>query len=261
MKEYYVYLHKIENGDVFYVGQGKRYRYKQTKRRSKRWQSIYNNNKCKVIIYKQNLTLEESLLLEKELIKKYGRIDNNTGTLVNHNDGGIGLKGKDNYFYNKSLFGEKNGNYGNKYEKNPLSKPIYKLDLFGNIIKEYTSAKEAQDKDNYFASSITACCNNKRKIHKGFQFIFKNNYISKEHHIYSPSKTEKKPIVALKVENGIYKIYKYYNQLKEVTIDGFSKSSVEKKLNQYDKFHKGYCFFYIEKLPDNIKKEIQDKYK
>ena len=261
MNEYYVYLHKIENGNVFYVGQGKRYRHKQTKGRSKRWHDIYNNNKCKVIIYKRNLTLEESLLLEKELILKYGRIDNNTGTLINSNDGGIGLKGKDNYFYNRPLYKEDNGNYGNKYEKNPLSIPIYKLNLNGVIVKEYASARQAEEVDNYIGKCISGCCRKKRKLHKGFQFIFKKDYISKEHHVYIPSKTEKKPIVALRVEDGIYKIYKYYNQLKEVTVDGFSKSSVEKRLNRYDKFHRGYCFFYLDYLPIDIKNKIIDKYK
>ena len=31
---YYVYVHKVKNGDIFYVGQGKGYRYKQKEGRT-----------------------------------------------------------------------------------------------------------------------------------------------------------------------------------------------------------------------------------
>ena len=93
---YYVYVHKVKNGDIFYVGQGKGYRYKQKTGRTASWLEVYNNNKCEVIIVKNNLTKNESLLLEAKLIKQYGRKDKNLGTLVNQNDGGQSSKGEDN---------------------------------------------------------------------------------------------------------------------------------------------------------------------
>ena len=85
-KDYYVYVHKVKDGDIFYVGQGKGYRYKQKERRTASWLEVYNNNKCEVLKVKDNLTREESLILEAKLIKQYGRKDKNLGTLVNQND-------------------------------------------------------------------------------------------------------------------------------------------------------------------------------
>ena len=61
-----------------------------------------------------------------------------------------------------------------------------------------------------------------------------------------------------KVKDGKYIIYKYYNQLKEVELDGFSKSSVEKKLNYYNRFHKNYCFIYKDKLPIDLQVQLQE---
>lgn len=255
---YYVYVHKVKNGDIFYVGQGKGYRYKQKEGRTASWLEVYNNNKCEVIIVKNNLTKNESLLLEAKLIKQYGRKDKNLGTLVNQNDGGQSSKGEDNYFYNKPLYKEDNGNYNNKYEKNPLSIPIYKLNLSGEIVKEYASATQAEEVDNYCRKCISSCCKKKRKLHKGFQFIYKKDYTLPLNHIHIPAKTAKKPIVALEVKDGKYIIYKYYNQLKEVELDGFSKGSVEKKLNYYNRFHKNYCFIYKDKLSIDLQVQLQE---
>lgn len=42
---------------------------------------------------KENLTNEESIKIEKELILKFGRINNNTGILCNYTDGGFGTDG------------------------------------------------------------------------------------------------------------------------------------------------------------------------
>ena len=72
-KDYYVYVHKVKDGDIFYVGQGKGNRYKHIYDKSSEWQKVYNNNKCEVLKVKDNLTREESLILEAELILKYGR--------------------------------------------------------------------------------------------------------------------------------------------------------------------------------------------
>ena len=256
-KDYYVYVHKVKDGDIFYVGQGKGDRYKHIYDKSSEWQKVYNNNKCEVLKVKDNLTREESLILEAELILKYGRKDKGLGLLVNQNDGGHSSKGEDNYFYNKKLFKENNGNYNNKYNKNTLSKPIYMLDLKGNIIKSFASATEAEEIDGYTATCISSCCNKKRKLHKDFQFIFQEDYTEPINHIHIPAKTAIKPVIALYKKEGIYNIYKYYHQLKDVVSDGFSKSSVEKKLNFYDKLHKGYYFIHKDNLTEELQVQLQ----
>ena len=251
-KNYYVYVHKQEDGTVFYVGQGTLYRYKSIHNRTKDWWEIYNKSKCSVQIIQDNLTREESLILEAVLIKKYGRKDKNNGTLVNKNDGGTACKEEDNYFYGKQLIGESNGNYGNKYKKNPLSKPVYMLDLEGNIIKEFASSKEAEDIGNFIATSVSSCCIGKRKMHNGYQFIFKKDYTLPINHIYTPAKTEKKKVVAIGIENGNMYIHKIYDKIGKVVNDGFSKSSVEKRLNQFDKLHRGFIFAHYDKIPKEL---------
>lgn len=69
IKKYYVYLHKRkDNGVVFYVGKGSGERYKRTKR-YKNWQKIYNEaGGFYSEIYKENISENEALELETELI-------------------------------------------------------------------------------------------------------------------------------------------------------------------------------------------------
>lgn len=112
-----VYLHYYDNEiNPFYVGQGSINRAFSFSRRNKLWkEKVIDITKVKVNIFKIDITIEESIKIEKELIDKYKRIENG-GCLVNGNDGDtcIGKCNSENYFYNKHLFGENNGNYGNK---------------------------------------------------------------------------------------------------------------------------------------------------
>lgn len=144
-----VYLHYYDNEiNPFYVGQGSINRAFSFSRRNKLWkEKVIDITKVKVNIFKIDITIEESIKIEKELIDKYKRIENG-GCLVNGNDGDtcIGKCNSENYFYNKHLFGENNGNYGNKYEFNSLSIPILQIDILGNIVREWSSATEASEK-------------------------------------------------------------------------------------------------------------------
>lgn len=144
-----VYLHYYDKEqNPFYVGQGSIRRAFSFTSRNKLWkEKVIDITKVKVNIFKIDITIEESIQLEKELIDKYKRIENG-GCLVNGNDGDtcIGKCNSENYFYNKHLFGENNGNYGNKYEFNSLSIPILQIDILGNIVREWASATEASEK-------------------------------------------------------------------------------------------------------------------
>ncbi len=97
-KEAYVYIHtRLDNNEVFYVGIGRLKDYKrayQTKKsRNPFWHNIVKKTKYEVSIVADNLQWEEACRLEILLIKKYGRKDLHTGTLVNLTDGGDGNKG------------------------------------------------------------------------------------------------------------------------------------------------------------------------
>lgn len=92
--EFYVYVHKKKtDGEVFYVGKGKGFRAWVTTYRSSFWTSVFEKHGRDVEIVVDNLSEEEALNLERELISFYGRRDTGTGVLVNLCDGGKGSSG------------------------------------------------------------------------------------------------------------------------------------------------------------------------
>lgn len=86
-----VYIHRVEStGIPFYVGMGNEKR-PYEKRRQYSWRNFVKQNKPITIeIVKNNLIESDAIVLEIELIKKYGRIDLGTGTLINETNGGLG---------------------------------------------------------------------------------------------------------------------------------------------------------------------------
>ena len=90
-RSYYVYIHfDNDTGIPFYVGRGKRKRAYSKKNRSSVWDEIVNSldNGYSVEIVKDHLTEDESCDYEVELMQKYGKLSDGTGTLVNILDGG-----------------------------------------------------------------------------------------------------------------------------------------------------------------------------
>jgi NUMOD3 motif len=88
-RKYYVYMYLREDGTPYYVGKGTGDR-------------AYCKNKItkppkdssRIVFYAENLTEEEAFAIEIDQIKKYGRVDNNTGILRNLTNGGEGSSGK-----------------------------------------------------------------------------------------------------------------------------------------------------------------------
>lgn len=97
----YLYRHiRNDKNEVFYVGIGKARNYNRATSkacRNKHWKNIVACTDYTVEIIMDNLTQEEAEKKEKEFISIYGRIDQNTGTLVNLTNGGYGYcyKAKD----------------------------------------------------------------------------------------------------------------------------------------------------------------------
>lgn len=81
--DYYVYLYLREDGSPYYVGKGRRYRCNVNHKH------IPVPPKDRIVKYSTNLSNDEALVLERNLIKKYGReIDG--GILLNLQEGGEG---------------------------------------------------------------------------------------------------------------------------------------------------------------------------
>lgn len=92
LKNHYVYLHvKEDDGEVFYVGKGVRYRWCISSSRKTHWKNVARKHGVICKIAANNLTADEALILEKKLIAAYGRLDQGTGCLVNLTDGGDGI--------------------------------------------------------------------------------------------------------------------------------------------------------------------------
>jgi hypothetical protein len=92
-KDFYVYTHhKLNTGEIFYVGKGLGDRYKW-KHRSKWWKNIATKHGVLIKIHNDCLQEWAAFELEKELIALYGRKDNFLGPLVNLTDGGDGVGG------------------------------------------------------------------------------------------------------------------------------------------------------------------------
>lgn len=87
-----VYKHtRLDTNKIFYIGisiNDKR-AFNKTQR-NKIWKGIVSRTDFKVEILFENISWEEACQKEIKLIKKYGRIDNNTGILANLTDGGDG---------------------------------------------------------------------------------------------------------------------------------------------------------------------------
>ena len=169
----YVYLHRKKTDDsIFYVGissynkDGSYYRANMKHNRSKLWNNIVNKYGYYIEIYKENITWEDACFYEKELIKKYGRIDNGSGKLSNHTiggDGTVGLSEKTKMSISKKL---KLAWDSGKFDS--VKNKIYQYNLDGKLIKSYISAKEAEKETGIHSQSIYDVLNNCRLSAGGF---------------------------------------------------------------------------------------------
>jgi hypothetical protein len=107
-----------------------------------------------------NISNEESLEIEKFLIKKIGRYIKGEGPLTNYTEGGetyIGYKHQEEYLMK-------------------LKKPVIKYDLLGNKLAEYESVDEAGKKNNMYPQTVSQICNGGIKIYKNkYIFMYKDD--------------------------------------------------------------------------------------
>lgn len=248
LKRICVYSHYYDDEqNPFYIGQGilaRAFVFNKNVRNKLWLNKVIDISKVHVKIIAIDISIEESIEKEKELIKLYGRLDNNTGCLTNENDGGKNSQiGENNYFFDKHFVGEDNPNYGNKYSSNPNSIPIIQLDILGGKVREWASAIEAEEIGKFCATCISLCCNKKRHIHKGYQWIYKHDYNEKDDYEYIPGKTNNGIYIGFPINaiNDIDKIIILYNA-KQAQDLGFRLSNVNQVCHGNKKSHAGYVF-------------------
>jgi hypothetical protein len=113
----YVYLHKKDNGSIFYVGKGNNNRAWQKSNRSKYWNRVKDKYGLNVVIFKDNLSEKDAFDLEMKLISFIG-----VKNLTNHTLGGEGTYGfkhseETKAKISKSNKGKKGTNNGVKFSK------------------------------------------------------------------------------------------------------------------------------------------------
>jgi len=263
---FYVYHHyKADTNELFYVGKGIRDRAISTANRNIYWHNIVNKHKCYIKIIAQNLTQEEAFTIEVAEICKHGRLNNNTGILVNMTDGGDGsvgltytaemrearsklMTGEGNHQFGIHKFGNENGNFGNKYEKNPLSKPVLCFTLANVLVKRYTSLSETE-LDGFNPSVVSKCCVGERTHNKEHRFMYEEDYTSgKRLDEYVKSKTSKRAVVGIDNNN----IYKVYESAQVTAVDGYNPKVVQQCCAKQKKSHQGIKWFYYDEIKDEL---------
>lgn len=75
---------------------------------------------------------------------------------------------------------KENNNYGTHNERmaKTLSKKVLQLSLSGDLIREWFSATEC-GRNGFNKGNVVECCNGKRKTHKGFLWIYADDYKEK----------------------------------------------------------------------------------
>lgn len=186
MLDYYVYYHiNPLTKDIFYVGKGTKNRAYTLSSRGKHWINYVNKYGIpEVEIVQSNLSEEQALELEKQLIKELGRKDLKEGNLINSTDGGEGTSGLVHSDITKQKIaksrqnkpannkgktwkqkidktGIKRGKYKQRIDKGKTfdsnvkenmkegkrnnSKIVLQFDLQNNFIKEWRSAADVVD--------------------------------------------------------------------------------------------------------------------
>ncbi len=70
-----------------------------------------------------------------------------------------------------------NGVPGRKGKDNPYSKSIVQLTLEYEFVKIWESTREAEREGDFDHSHIMKCCKGKQKFHKGFKWMYYEDYI------------------------------------------------------------------------------------
>lgn len=145
-QDYKVYVHqKASNGEIFYVGKGRRWRENQKTNRNPHWHNVVNKHGFTVCVVASHLTNEEACTFEKVLIEKLSLQEN----LVNYTLGGDGSEG---YTHSEKTKEKMRGRKFSEEHKRKLSEAKKKnpsLHWLGKTRDQETREKVSQGLKNY----------------------------------------------------------------------------------------------------------------
>lgn len=218
-RNYYIYRHiRLDTNEVFYVGLGsyQKDKYKRAYAKSKKcrtfhWHNIVKKGGYKVQIMLEDLTEQEAIEKEIELIALYGRSNLNKGTLINLTDGGDGIHG--------FIFTEQERKKRSNIQKN----------LYANGYVNPNKGKRFVDNPNYISPNK----GKKASIEKIEKF--KKNHPSKKEGYINPCLGIKKTIEQIE-KNRKAQIKRYENPEERKKIsDGLKKAYANGYINATSK--------------------------
>ncbi len=127
-KRFCVYTHSNpQTMEIFYVGIGTKERPNQKYKRSVRWKNYVAKYGFISKVVLSDVDWDFACHFEKDLIKKLGRLDHNTGKLINMTEGGDGSIGYIGYWKGKKrpeVTQWLKGEYRHDYKTNPMPQEI-----------------------------------------------------------------------------------------------------------------------------------------
>lgn len=125
------------------------------------------NSRDYICVISKKISEDDALQLEILLIKSLGRIDNDTGILANHTDGGEGTVGCSTPWAGKTLieyYGKERVAEINRKIRATRSRPVKQLDFDRNLVKIWSGGvREAAESLGIKALNIYKVLNKKNK--------------------------------------------------------------------------------------------------
>ena len=121
-------------------------------------------------------------------------------------------------------------------------RPVVQLDLKGNLIKQYISAKEASKETGVLTGKITICCNHQRKSVNGYMWVFLDEYMDG----FRPNfiVPHKRQVIQLSVDGDFIA---EYNTIAEASrMLGINQSAIVKCCKGKNKLASGFRWIYKE---------------
>ena len=138
---------------------------------------LWKNGECKTC--RVHRLVAFTFLENPDNLSQVNHIDENKkNNFVFLNENGTVNKEKSNLEW-KSPKG--NCNHGTRNDRiaKALSKPVLQLSLTGDLIREWPSTNEC-GRNGFNQSKVWACCRGERKSHKGFRWMYADDYKEKQ---------------------------------------------------------------------------------
>lgn len=227
MRTYYIYkATNLINGKV-YVGQTVDFK-----------QRVWQHLRC----------YEKEDCFFHQAIEKYGR-NNFDFQIIDKTTNPIKATELENYYieelkayrpygYNTNLYGM--CGFGGR--------PIVQLTLSGKYVARYSSSGYAEKTKGFSNTSILYCCKDKQKSHKGFMFMFEDDYLKNGAKKYiKPKAHNKKKVIQCDLKGNYIS---EFDSLQEASIKtGVRRTSISCCVAHSYKSAGGYIFVYADEFP------------